>query len=355
MSERTSSFSSSTSCPSMTGPSASDATLSPSVRSLSPISPLPNVPTFCLTPYPEQTEFPESISRSDSPLSSPKPHENPCQIKADDRQDSEFQERLVPHMDELLNLHENGNDDANDTEKVRQQNGVPSITAQPAKPPTPRRRVTSPSFLIPPSLKMSSLTSTIPSPTNPPPLSPHGRAKAPFVRPRVGRSATISGNASFTPIAMEENKSVGCQGFEARKKPEPLIIQQPISSVGNLSGSGLTRTKSSTILNLLSRPQSRIPSDYGQEQDHVYPYDTSAEHDEASKVDSAKSNNQTAKPLTSRRIGIDKHDEMINQDRWYSERDLKMDMEEPRLGRDLSPGWGEFDFELDPGTISTSI
>ncbi|WVQ69726.1 uncharacterized protein L199_007946 [Kwoniella botswanensis] len=347
MSERTSSFSSSASCPSMTGPSASDATLSPSVRSLSPISPLPNVPTFCLTPYPEQTDFPESIS--DSPLISTKDHEN----RPDVEDEHQVEDRLISRMNNQLEMK----NQISDIEKVRTgtQTGMGSSNIQQFnKLPTPRRRVTSPSFLIPPSLKMSSLTSTISSPTNPPPLSPHGRAKAPFVRPRVGRSATVSSDASSTAIAMEENKSVGGQGSEVRKKPEPLTIQQPISSVGNLSGSGLTRTKSSSILNLLSRPQTPIPSSCEQEQDHVHPYDTSTEHDEASKMDSAKSNTQTAKPLTSRRIGIDKHDDMINQDRWYSERDLKMDMEEPRLGRDLSPGWGEFELKFDSGTISTS-
>ncbi|OCF55989.1 hypothetical protein L486_06746 [Kwoniella mangroviensis CBS 10435] len=349
MSERTSSFSSSTSCPSMSGPAASDATLSPSVRSLSPISPLPNVPTFCLTPYPEQTEFPESInmSMSDSPLSSPKAREN----SSNTDKEYPFQDGSIPRMDDQLNI----NDDEGERAKPKTGESSSSssssyILPNSVKPPTPRRRVTSPSFLIPPSLKMSSLTSTIPSPTNPPPLSPHGRAKAPFVRPRVGRSATISSNSIIPAIAMEENKSVGDQGFEVRKKPEPLILQQPISSVGNISGSGLTRTKSSSILNLLSRPQTPIPSDY----EHEHENDQDRGGDEP-KVDSAKSNTQTAKPLTSRRIGIDKHDDMINQDRWYSEQDLRLDMEEPRLGRDLSPGWGEFDFESDSGTISTSI
>ncbi|WWD09785.1 hypothetical protein V865_007913 [Kwoniella europaea PYCC6329] len=348
MSERTSSFSSSTSCPSMTGPSASDATLSPSVRSLSPISPLPNVPTFCLTPYPEQTEFPESIIISDSPLISPKDHEDGRDVE----NEHQVEDGLIPQMNNQPEIKPQ----ISDIEKVRTgtQTGMGfSNIQQSNKPPTPRRRVTSPSFLIPPSLKMSSLTSTISSPTNPPPLSPHGRAKAAFVKPRVGRSATISSNASFTAIAMEENKSVRGQGSEVRKKPGPLIIQQPISSVGDIGGSGLARTKSSSILNLLSRPQTPIPSDYEQEQDHVSPHDT--EYDEGFKVDSAKTNNQTAKPLTSRRIGIDKHDDMINQGRWYSDRDLKLDMEEPRLGRDLSPGWGEFDFEFDTSTISTSI
>nr|XP_019042588.1 hypothetical protein I302_09197 [Kwoniella bestiolae CBS 10118]OCF21518.1 hypothetical protein I302_09197 [Kwoniella bestiolae CBS 10118] len=291
----------------MTGPAASDATLSPSVRSLSPISPLPNVPTFCLTPYPEQTEFPESLIVS--PVTSP---------KQTDPQGT---------LDDMASRLRITQEETNNTVVIPRSN----------KPPTPRRRVTSPSFLIPPSLKMSSLTSTIPSPTNPPPLSPHGRAKAPFARPRIGRSATISSNSLSTSTSKrgvwDDQLDVG-----TKRKPEPLILQRPVyhpTTNGDTAGT-MERTKSTSILNLLSnssssQPQTPIP----------LPLDHETRQNQDQSTAMNPSSSKTAKPLTSRRIGGE-----VNQDRWYTEQDLKPDMEEPRLGRELSPGWGEFEFDL---------
>ncbi|WWC60781.1 uncharacterized protein I303_103357 [Kwoniella dejecticola CBS 10117] len=373
MSERTSSFSSSASCPSMTGPSPSDATLSPSVRSLSPISPLPNVPTFCLTPYPEQTAFPEPINNS--PISSPRDQDEHNQPSRKSLPHEVYnQDRLYAESDSCTQLEGTGG-------KGNQspQTSIPIKATKP--PPPPRRRQTSPSFLIPPSLKMSSLTSTIPSPTNPPPLSPGGRSKVPHAvgRPRIGRSATISSNTLGTSSKsnIRDNAELNTQKVEIdigriikriphmgerrlsndaeegiKRKPRPLILNraqsasQIPSNPSNPAKAG--KIPETTSLRGLERPQTPVPplpvansiinpdedpncATQVQNQNHPIP---------------STSGKSTAKPLTSRRVGST--DEPLNHDRWSTEQQLQLQREremadpEPTLNQVISPGWGQF-------------
>ncbi|WRT67459.1 uncharacterized protein IL334_004431 [Kwoniella shivajii] len=382
MSERTSSFSSTTSCPSITAPSASDSTLSPSVRSLSPISPLPNVPTFCLTPYPEQSEFPFPISEptSDSPLSSPTGNH--------DRK-NDYKTAIIEDVDRrkdvpMATILDTASPPSLPSSSVSKDNNQLMTTA---KPPVPKRRVTSPSFLIPPTLKMSSLTSPLNSPTKIP-LSPGGRSKAPLFagRPRVGRSATISTSIESSssssssscgahPAAIVSTAAIGHgigidlqgQGVRilngekgsthpdndgVRRKPVPVPLNLestytrktsfPSSRVNPRSIRALTRgtSLSTSFSNLTTQPESEngihVPFSRSETPTPDSVFSPTTFHNNKGEIDDIHSG-KTVKPLTAKRVG--NNDIIQSQShRWYTE----LDLEEPRLGNEQSPGWGEF-------------
>ncbi|WWC89711.1 uncharacterized protein L201_004636 [Kwoniella dendrophila CBS 6074] len=398
---RTSSFSSSIStCPSMTDQSISNSeatTLSPttSVRSLSPLPSPTEVPTFCLTPDPGQSEFPETII--ESPINSPE------EDKSHDSQDQGNKELNGINSNsshQRLEIGEQGNSRTDILSN--------STKSRPNPPPVPKRRMTSPSFLIPPTLKMSSLSSlTIPSPTNiPPPLSPNGRAKVSnyvtslkaaagnsnYGKPKIGRSATISTSTASTSISefrikgreiqnlTEMEKENFNRGLEKRKdnyhdnhdnnnnnirntdkriKPDPLILQKSNTNTNtntktNHEDVHIKRNETFTSfsnlnLNLESSPNidewQKTPTAQHKNDGHSYAEIRTPSPETNNNTGSA---NNTAKPLTSFRLGNtititdsnqqDTH--LLNQDRWYTEEEL--DMKEPRLNENVSPGWGEF-------------
>ncbi|WVF71861.1 hypothetical protein IAT40_006671 [Kwoniella sp. CBS 6097] len=207
MSARTCSFSSQntdTSCSSMATPSesASTSVISPSIRSLSPISPISEIDmninlasTHCLTPYPDaQFPFPTlvspdklpsptSVARSGSTIVNlyAQSNQNPKSTDTSDQQDL-FDERPQGSAPCSYRDKQVAGDSKTSSEALPSKKGdqtarppqqrpyqtkarspsSPDMTPKPrAKPPTPRRSNTLPTpFSIPPSLRMSSLSSS---------------------------------------------------------------------------------------------------------------------------------------------------------------------------------------------------
>ncbi|WVQ78606.1 hypothetical protein IAT38_000692 [Cryptococcus sp. DSM 104549] len=226
-------------------------------------------------------------------------------------------------------------------------------TPSTAQAPTKRRTPHSPPvFLLPPNLRMSSLTSPTDTSFKQIPLSPVRRSTLPSYHhgssPARGPESMAHG-LTKVPLSPEGKRSVE-NVRERRARPEPLVIRprpergRTVELFNYLHVNSARRERTGVAVASAVKIQVTQPQlESGEE---------SGSGVEAGSVplpktpESGSSGMRTAQPPTSRRIGRQRGDgpgEAERESVYSGDMVEAVADEVPRLGVDKSPGWAEFD------------